>query len=69
MTQTQSRCHRFSLQHTTSTKRLRAKYPIPFVSEARVEEMLREIAFVLHVTRRLNREILEPAIGAKTVKC
>jgi hypothetical protein len=38
---------------------VRTRRPTALVPKARVQEMLREIAFVLHATRRISREIIE----------
>lgn len=45
-----------------------AKRTTTLVPEARVKEMLRDIAFVLHVTRRLSREIRDPKTCAEPVE-
>jgi hypothetical protein len=54
MALTQAQPHSFPTQHTKSAKRPLPKCPTP---EAKVKEMLREIAYVLDATRRLAREI------------
>ena len=58
-TQTQSRCHPLSPRLTKSTKTPLAKGPTSLVPEAKVKNMLRDIAFVLQVSRRLSQEIGE----------
>jgi hypothetical protein len=60
LTQTQSRCHQRFSQPTPAKLRPLAECPTPLVSEAKVKDMLWEIAFVLHVTRRLSKELREP---------
>lgn len=64
MTQTKSpRLHQPS-QHAqvdlrTKPVTARTKPATALVPKAKVQEMLREIAFVLHTTRRISREMME----------
>jgi hypothetical protein len=58
-TQTHSRCPQRSSQPAKMKMRPISQRPSPLVPEAKVKEMLRDIAFVLHVTRRLSKEIKE----------
>jgi hypothetical protein len=66
LTHTLPRCHRPSLRHTDSLKRSPVKSATPLVPEARVKEMLRDIAFVLRVSCRLSKEIREPQTCTET---
>jgi hypothetical protein len=55
-------------RHSTHLpKRFPAHAPSHLVPEARVKEMLHEIAYVLHVTRRLSTEIRRPGIAEAAV--
>jgi hypothetical protein len=68
LTQTQPRCRHRLTQVANATIHPLKKAPTKLVSEARVKEMLRDIAFVLQVTRRLNQEITEPKNGTSAVQ-
>ena len=57
MTQAQPDCS--AVQTARSTKPPLAKCPTPLVPESTVKEMLREIAYVLHASRRLAEEITD----------
>jgi hypothetical protein len=57
LTQMQSRCSQRSLPQAKVKVRPLASRPISSVPEATVKEMVREIAFVLQITRRLSKEI------------
>jgi hypothetical protein len=48
-------------QHNRKPRVSRPDRSTTLVPRARVEEMLREIAFVLHATRRISQEIREAA--------
>jgi len=58
-TMTQSRCRCHAPLHTRPQGHLRARHSTPLVPKAKVQEMLREIAFVLHATRRISTSKLE----------
>jgi hypothetical protein len=66
-TQMRSRCPERSSQPVKVKVRPMAKRPERLVPEAKVKEMLREIAFVLHATRRLSKEISEPNTCAQAI--
>ena len=68
MTQMLSRSPQRSSVQAPAKVRPMAKRPSPLVPEAKVKEMLRDIAFVLHVTRRLSKEIREPKTCAEAVE-
>jgi hypothetical protein len=66
--QTQSRCpHRASPKAKVKVRPM-SERPTSLVPEARVKEMLRDIAFVLQVTRRLSNEIRGSRTGAEAVE-
>jgi hypothetical protein len=50
----QSRFH-----HNRTHRTLKTQRSTTLVPKAKVEDMLREIAFVLHATRRISQEIRE----------
>ncbi len=68
LTQTQPR-RRHRSSHASKVKVL---HPITngpsVIPEAQVKEMLRDIAFVLHVTRRLSSEIKATKVTTEAVK-
>jgi hypothetical protein len=68
LTQMRSPCHLRSSAPVQAKVRPVAKCPSPLVPEAKVKEMLRDIAFVLHVTRRLSNEIREPKPCAEAIE-
>ena len=68
LTQMRCRCPQRSSQPAKDNVRPLVKHPTPLVPEAKVKEMLREIAFVLQVTRRLSKEIREPKTCAEAVE-
>jgi hypothetical protein len=68
LTQTQSRCPHRSSPKAKVKVRPMSERPTSLVPEAKVKEMLRDIAFVLQVTRRLSREIREPKTSAEGVQ-
>jgi hypothetical protein len=67
LTSMQSRCPQRSSSPATVKVRPLAPRSAPLVPEVRVKEMLREIAFVLQITRRLSKEIRESTAQAEDV--
>jgi len=59
-TQTQSRRLQRASQPVKIKERPLTRHSLPLVPETKVKEMLRDIAFVLQITRRLSSEIREP---------
>ena len=57
MALTQAQSHSFPARHAKAVHRPLVQCPTPLVPEAKVKEMLREIAYVLDATRRLAKEI------------
>jgi hypothetical protein len=68
LTQMRSRCPQRTSQPAKAKVSPISQRPATLVPEAKVKEMLRDIAFVLHVTHRLSREIREPKTCAEAVE-
>lgn len=63
LTQIKSSCRHQPSRH--SQVALRSRRATALVPKAKVQEMLREIAFVLHATRRISRDVRESKSGTE----
>ena len=61
----QSRCRHHGPLHAHPEENRRARGSTTLVPEAKVQDMLLEIAFVLHATRRISNEIREAKADAE----
>lgn len=62
----QSRSRQYRPLHARSQGNLRAMRSNSLLPNAKVQDMLREIAFVLHATRRISNAMLEAHPDAKS---